>query len=225
MDGSIGGAVTVKGGTLDGIGSINGAVTVQNGGTLSCGALASIGQLSQLSISSTLSLSGNVSLRLDKTGGGSVCDNVTGLTGVTYGGTLTVTDITSDGSPLALGDTFTLFSSSAYSGSFGTFNLPALPSGLAWDTSKLTVNGSIQVGSVSTTPTTIVYTPSGRTMNLSWPSDHTGWRLLVQTNNLALGLSVNINDWGTVAGSSVTNQVSIPINATLPTEFYRLVYP
>jgi len=93
------------------------------------------------------------------------------------------------------------------------------------DTSKLTVNGSIQVGSVSTTPTTIVYTPSGRTMNLSWPSDHTGWRLLVQTNNLALGLSVNINDWGAVAGSSVTNQVSIPINATLPTEFYRLVYP
>jgi autotransporter-associated beta strand protein len=225
VDGSIGGGVTVAGGTLDGIGSINGAVTVQNGGTLSCGALASIGQLSQLSISSTLSLSGNVSLRLDKTGGGSACDNVTGLTGVTYGGTLTVTDITSDGTPLALGDTFTLFSSSAYSGSFGAFNLPALPSGLAWDTSKLTVNGSFQVASVSTTPTTIVYTPSGMTMNLSWPSDHTGWRLLVQTNNLALGLSVNINDWGTVAGSSVTNQVSIPINATLPTEFYRLVYP
>jgi hypothetical protein len=66
---------------------------------------------------------------------------------------------------------------------------------------------------------------SGGKLNLSWPTDHTGWRLLVQTNNLASGISSNTNDWGTVAGSISTNQVSIPIDVSKPTEFYRLTLP
>jgi len=66
---------------------------------------------------------------------------------------------------------------------------------------------------------------SGGSLNLSWPTDHIGWRLLLQTNNLASGISSNTNDWGTVAGSAATNQMSIPIDATKPMEFYRLGYP
>jgi len=31
---------------------------------------------------------------------------------------------------------------------------------------------------------------------LSWPADHLGYRLLVQTNNLNKGVSGNISDWG-----------------------------
>ena len=46
---------------------------------------------------------------------------------------------------LALGNTFTLFSASLYAGSFSTINLPTLPAGLSWNTSKLVVNGSISV--------------------------------------------------------------------------------
>jgi hypothetical protein len=66
---------------------------------------------------------------------------------------------------------------------------------------------------------------SGGNLNLSWPTDHIGWRLLVQTNNLAVGISANTNDWMTVSGSAATNQVPIPIDAVKPAEFYRLVYP
>ena len=47
----------------------------------------------------------------------------------------------------------------------------------------------------------------------------------MQTNNLAKGISLNTNDWGTVANSASTNLVIIPINPVTPTEFYRLIYP
>ena len=78
---------------------------------------------------------------------------------------------------------------------------------------------------VNTTPTNIVFAVSGANLNLSWPSDHTGWRLLQQTNNLATGISLNTNDWETISGSSTTNQVSIAIEPAKPTEFFRLIYP
>ena len=222
MDGYIASGVIVTGGMLDGYSSIGGPVTVQSGGALGAGTSAGIGTLT---LASSLSLAGTASFRLDKTGGVLQSDNIQGIIGVTYGGALDVTNITSDASLLALGDKVTLFGSTAYSGGFTTFNLPALPSGLAWSVSGLTVDGSIQVVAVSTTPPTITHVLNGRNFNLSWPADHIGWRLLVQTNNLAAGVSTNVTDWGTVAGSATTNEVAIPIDATKPAEFYRLIYP
>lgn len=62
-------------------------------------------------------------------------------------------------------------------------------------------------------------------MTLNWPANHLGYRLLVQTNNLNLGLSTNPNDWATVAGSTATNTMSISIVTTNLDEYYRLVYP
>jgi len=66
---------------------------------------------------------------------------------------------------------------------------------------------------------------TGGTMNLSWGLDRLGYRLLMQTNNLNLGLSANPNDWGTVPGSTNTNLLAIPIVTTNLDEYYRLVYP
>jgi hypothetical protein len=78
---------------------------------------------------------------------------------------------------------------------------------------------------VNTTPTNIIASLNGTNLNLSWPVDHIGWRLLVQTNHLATGVSSSTNDWGTVAGSASTNLISIPIDRTKPADFYRLIYP
>ena len=90
----------------------------------------------------------------------------------------------------------------------------------------LTGSGSLLVAlTVATNPTNIIASVSGSNLNLSWPADHTGWRLLMQTNNLAQGISSNTNDWGTVSGSTGTNQVNVNIDPTKPTEFYRMVYP
>jgi len=67
---------------------------------------------------------------------------------------------------------------------------------------------------------------SGNNLVLSWPADHLGYRLLVQTNNLAKGVSSNTNDWGTVAGSQSITATNITIIKTgVTNEYYRLVYP
>ena len=85
--------------------------------------------------------------------------------------------------------------------------------------------GRVVAPPVATTPPQLTGGLTNGVLTLSWPADHTGWRLLVQTNNLNLGVSTNHLDWGTVAGSAATNTVAIPVNPTTPAEFYRLVYP
>jgi autotransporter-associated beta strand protein len=92
--------------------------------------------------------------------------------------------------------------------------------------SYLTGSGSLLVAvTVAINPTNITAKATGNNLNLSWPADHTGWRLLMQTNHLAAGISANTNDWGMVSGSANTNQVNLTIDPTKPAEFYRMVYP
>jgi hypothetical protein len=91
---------------------------------------------------------------------------------------------------------------------------------------NLAVDGSIQVVYTgSLTSPTLTNSVSGTNLVLSWPTDHTGWRLLMQTNYLNLGVSTNMLYWGTVSGSQTTNQVTLPIDPAMQTEFYRLVSP
>lgn len=73
----------------------------------------------------------------------------------------------------------------------------------------------------STNPTNLIFQIVGSGLALSWPRDHLGWRLQVQTNNLNAGLGTN---WWDVAGSTITNQMTIPINTTNGSVFYRLLY-
>ncbi|MEI6076499.1 MAG: hypothetical protein WCS94_13035, partial [Verrucomicrobiota bacterium] len=117
-------------------------------------------------------------------------------------------------------------------GAFAVTNLPVTTgNGLityVW-TNLLAVDGTLQVlvgvPNVSTTPVTVTNSFSGGALTLSWPTDHIGWRLLAQVNNLTNGISSNTNDWSTVAGSATTNKVILTIDPTKPTEFYRMVYP
>jgi hypothetical protein len=78
------------------------------------------------------------------------------------------------------------------------------------------------VSTVATNPTNIVTSVSGNNLTLSWPVDHTGWRLQSQTNALSVGLTTN---WVDVAGANTTNQITIPIGSTNGSVFFRLVYP
>jgi len=75
---------------------------------------------------------------------------------------------------------------------------------------------------VATNPTNITTSVSGNQLTLSWPSDHTGWRLQSQTNSVAVGLGSN---WADVAGATTTNQVTIQIDSANGAVFFRLVYP
>ncbi len=142
-----------SGGMLGGTGTL-GAVTVASGGTLAPG----VGGIGTLTLSSAaLSLSGTTAMELNKAAGTS--DSVQGISTATYGGTLTVTNL---GGTLAAGDSFTLFSASMYAGSFSNITLPSLPTGLAWNTANLGVNGTINV--VSQVLTSIQITPSAASL-------------------------------------------------------------
>ncbi len=59
-------------------------------------------------------------------------------------------------------------------------------------------------------------------LQISWPADHTGWQLQSQTNNLTRGLGTN---WVNVPTSIQTNQMTVPLNSTNGSVFFRLVRP
>jgi hypothetical protein len=75
---------------------------------------------------------------------------------------------------------------------------------------------------ISFAPANIAAAASSNALALSWPADHLGWRLQVQTNAPGTGLTTN---WFSVPGSdhvTSTNVVISPVNGTV---FYRLIYP
>jgi autotransporter-associated beta strand protein len=212
VNGSLGpGAVIVNSGTLGGNGSIGGTVTVQSGGTLSPG--AGIGILT-INNPVTLEPGSTTLMAISKSPQTNDLIVVTGA--LNLGGTLVVTNLSGT---LAAGDRFNLFQAVSTSGSFNSISLPALNSGLAWNTANLR-SGSISV--VATTPTNLVWNLSGFNLTLSWLAGYTGWRLQVQTNSLNVGIGTN---WVDVSGASQTNNVAVPVDATQGSVFYRLVFP
>ena len=216
--GSIGDSTNIlvgTGATLSAIGRLDTTLTLNPSQTLEgSGAFY---------VNGTLVNNGTLEFKINKTDGSITNDYMEGLTSVVYGGILKL-DLT--GQLLANNDTIPLFNATNYSGTFASV-IPSTPgTGLAWDTSTLTTDGTLRIASgVNTTPTRITATLAGSVLQLVWPADHTGWRLQVQTNNLAAGLSLNTNDWMTVQGSTSINQTNITIDVTNRTEFYRLVYP
>ncbi len=85
-----------------------------------------------------------------------------------------------------------------------------------------TVNASLLP---SQTQPVLTRSVNGKTLSLSWPFDHLGYRLLVQTNNLQKGVSTNLSDWSTVAGSTSVTSTNLTIVPSNFDEYYRLVYP
>ncbi len=211
MNGGIGAStVTVTGGTLGGTGVIKGPVTIQSAGRLAPG--ASIGTLT---ISNSLNLSGVTVMELDAAT--RTNDVVRGLTTVTYGGTLAPSNLAGT---ITATNTFKLFSANSYGGAFAALN-PASPgAGFAWNTNTLATDGTLRV--VNTNSIAIARTRSGNLLTLTWPADHTGWRLQAQTNSISVGIRTN---WVNVPNSTATNQMSVTLNPNAGCVFYRLIYP
>jgi hypothetical protein len=146
-------------------------------------------------------------------------DTLRGISVVTYGGRLIVTNLNGT---LTAGSTFKLFDATTYSGSFSAIALPPWSGDLFW-TNRLAVDGTIRVASpVNTNPTNITVTLVGNTLQLSWPEDHTGWRLQAQTNVLEAGLGTN---WVEVTQGASTNIVTMPIDGANGVVFFRMIYP
>ncbi len=86
-------------------------------------------------------------------------------------------------------------------------------------------SNSVQAAAVplpSNQPTNLVMNVSGGQFQLSWPQDHLGWRLLMQTNSMGNGLGTN---WLTVPNSTNVNSMSMPIDPATGAAFFRIIYP
>ncbi|HWX22600.1 MAG TPA: carbohydrate-binding protein [Candidatus Binatia bacterium] len=91
-------------------------------------------------------------------------------------------------------------------------------SGLWWSIHEFNVVGQ----PVSLSPPQLVFVAGAGQVQLAWPNDHLGWALQVQTNPPSAGLGTN---WVTQPSSAATNQVTIPIDSTSGSVFFRLVFP
>jgi hypothetical protein len=202
--------------TLTGIGTVRGSLLADSGSTLTIGL-----PLGSLTVTNKAELAGTVNMAVNATNTINASELL--ANNLTIDGTATLV-VTNLGAQFAA--KFQLFNHPV---SFASVTLPP-PTGTNSWINNLAVDGSITLVApalvtVSTNAFSLTNSYGSGNLTLSWPLDHTGWRLLVQTNNLAAGLSVKTNDWATVSGSAVTNQVVVPVDPTNPTEFYRMVYP
>jgi autotransporter-associated beta strand protein len=210
-------AVTVaSGATLGGTGGIAGPVIVQSGGTLSPGDNG----FGTLTLSSTLNLAGNVRLQVSKTGTTITNDRIVGISTLAYNGALVVANIGT--TPFAAGDKLTLFQATKYSGAFFTVSLPALGPQLAWDTSRLAVDGSLSVVTVTPPQITAFARLDNGTFTFTLPTNSiaTSYTLLVSTN---LVTWVPLPTALTLVNS--TYYITDPDAKTSSRCFYRLQFP
>jgi fibronectin-binding autotransporter adhesin len=217
---SIQGNVVVNSGAVfGGTGSIAQNLTVNAGGTLAPGVMG----IATMAVTGNFTNSGEILLQVSYNGSITNADRLNVTNTLVYGGTLVVTNVGPN--PLVAGNTFKLFNAPSYNaGAFSSISLPALSSGLGW-TNRLGIDGTVAVitaQTVSQTPFSIGTSYNNGQLALSWPLDHTGWRLQVQTNSLNAGLGTN---WFDVSGATSTNQLVMPINVANGTVFYRMVYP
>ena len=208
-----------SGATLRGTGQIVASplVEIQTGGTLAPGTPSAIGALT---VANNLILrSGSFcQFRINRTGV-ATNDSVRGLQTVALDGTLTVT---LTGSVLG-GEVFKLFDATSYGvANFNAFALPALPSTMAWDTTKLTTDGTLRVigGTMKIGNTT-------RLLDGNFQFDATGWtnqnyRVLATTN-----VSTPLSNWVQVGSGTTTGVFTFTdLDATnYPQRYYRVVAP
>jgi autotransporter-associated beta strand protein len=125
--------------TLSGSGSLGGSITISNGATLAPGA---VGVLGNLTVAGSVTLQGTAAMDLNLS---TLTNDVLKAASITFGGTLTVTNLA--GTPAGT-NTFLLFNAGSYNGNFTATNLPVLASGLAWNWNP--ANGTLSL--VSTGP-------------------------------------------------------------------------
>lgn len=201
---------------IRGNGAINGSVVID---PMSPGVTITPGfSIGVLTLTGSLSMNSNVTniMELD-TAGSPTSDRIVAA-GITYGGTLILTNI---GGNIFGTNTFQLFSGTL-GGSFANVITQEI-AGVTWDLSALNTSGTVTLigPNVNPEPTNMVFSVSGGMLNISWPSDHTGWTLQAQTNSLNVGLSSN---WADVPGSTATNAMSFSIDPANGSVFYRLKF-
>jgi autotransporter-associated beta strand protein len=213
-----------SGQTLAGIGAVNGSLVVASVAILSpAGTNTTIGITTGTNATGTIMATNTVALNgttVIKLNGPGVNDSIQAGGGITYGGTLNLVNIS--GSPLAVGNSFQIFTAASYAGSFANI-VPAAPAaGLAWDTSQLNhgflnvVAGPSQpvISTIKLSGSNLIFSGTGGTANGNYS--------VMTTTNLTTPLAnwtaLVTNSFDSVGAFSVTNA----INSGTPQLFYRI---
>jgi fibronectin-binding autotransporter adhesin len=195
----------------------NGVLTGQLDGSGTVAPGLSIGTLT---VSSNATLNGILSVEIN--GSTHTSDKLVARNIVLNNSTIVVTNL---GTALNTGDTFQILQANGgtISGSLSSITgaLPPGP-GASWNTSNLTVNGTITVILPPSPRLTNSISGGGTTLDFSWDAAYIGWRLYAQTNSTAVGLS---NNWVPIDGTEFVNQITVGIDKANGTVFYRLQYP
>jgi len=211
------GTVTVgASGTLSGTGTLGGALTVN--GKIAPGSSA----IGILTCTNNVTLAANSSTYIEIRKLPKTNDLLRTLRTLTYGGTLTVTNLAGT---LALGDTFKIFDAASYANGFGASSLPPLPKGLTWYKPTLLTSGTISVVTNPPPRITNAWTSgSSLTLKGTGGGPFLDYHLLSATN-----VSLPLAQWSRL----LTNQfdatgsfdLSIANNPAVSPRFYQLQVP
>jgi hypothetical protein len=213
------GTLTLASGqTLSGIGAVNGNLVVSPGATIGpAGTNSQLGITSittgTIEVTTNVTLNGTTTIKLNGSGNN---DMVQAGGKITYGGTLNLVNIS--GSPLAVGNSFQIFTAANYSGSFASIS-PATPgAGLAWNTSQLSsgiisvVTGGPVVGKSYLSGGNFIFSGTGG-------SDNGTYYVLTSTN-----LLTPLPGWTPIATNSYDGSgnfsVTNPLSANNHQRFY-----
>jgi autotransporter-associated beta strand protein len=225
VNGSMNSRITVAGGTLVGSGIItaSGGVMVDPAGTLSLGP-----GISKFRTGNAAELHGTTVMKIDRSAG----TNDVLETGfiIIYGGTLVISNLND---PLQVGDSFRLFVSGRYSGSFDGI-IPETPGpGLVWDTSDLNrpipgnVDGTIRVAVASAPrPQITSIFVSGSEIILSGTNGTASSQYyILSSTDIGLPISSWIPIFTNVFGTNGEFNFTNSIDVNLPQRFYLLQVP
>ncbi|HXB59949.1 MAG TPA: glycosyl hydrolase family 28 protein [Candidatus Acidoferrales bacterium] len=117
---------------------------------------------------------------------------------------------------------YTLFTYTGAAG--GSYALGSTPANFNYALTNATGKIQLLVSTTgpSLTPVNLLLQNIGGQLELTWPQDHIGWSLEIQTNKTSVGLS---NNWSVVSGSATTNKIFLPVSTTNGCVFLRLAYP
>jgi autotransporter-associated beta strand protein len=205
------GTTLIDGGTLI-AGTFLGPVTVAAGGTLSC----SLAVIANLNISNTLTLQPGSTITMPLTPNNN--DQVVGLTGVTYGGTLIVTNV--GASSLYAGEAFKLFNCPA-PGNGNFSSIVILPTGTG---SFNPVSGVLAITGTGPALKAPMVSSQNITLSGNGGAPSAGYTLLM-TTNLAFPLSRwTTNSTGTFSSLGAFSK-SISLSPGQPTLYFILRSP
>jgi len=207
-----------SGQTLAGGGTVTGKLTNSLGSVLSPGGKGVIGTLT---VSSTATLKGTSYMEV--TNNGTQADRLNCGT-VIYGGTLVVSNLDL-ANPFTTNTSLQLFNAGVYAGAF-TNIIPATPgTNLVWDTSNLTVNGTLKVAAgVSGPPPTPRITSvsvSGSTLNITATNGaSSGSFVLLSSTNVALPFS----QWTPVLTNTFDGSGNLTLSTNIVNAANRLTF-